>query len=108
WIADGANDARAEVLLAADPIEHPIGDGVVEHAVDRKIAPLHVLFGSAKSDAVGMAAIAVAAVVAKGGHLHLPRAILADAARRQDHNHAEGRSHGQRPPSPEKPPDLLG
>ena len=42
---------------------------IVEQAVDGEMAPRGVLSGRAEGDAVGMAAVAVGGVAAKGGHL---------------------------------------
>ena len=60
--ADGADDARAEVVLAADVINDAASGGVVKHAVDGKIAAVGVFAGGGEVDGIGAAAVGVSLV----------------------------------------------
>ncbi len=67
-IADGADESGFQVFASTDEIQNFVGGGVEHHAIDGEVAALHVLarvFGEA--NLVGMAAVGVADVGAKGG-----------------------------------------
>ncbi len=81
----------AHVRLAADKIDHALGQRIVKHAVDREIAPLGIFLGRAERHLIGMPPVAVGDVAAEGGHFDLPC-----AARPDNRDHAERRPHGQR------------
>ena len=71
-LADGADDARADVLAAADEIEHLAGFRVEHQAVDGEVAAADVFLGrSGIFHAIGMAAVGIADVGAKRGHFDL-------------------------------------
>ena len=48
-IADGAYQAAPKILSAADQIDHSIGERIVNHAVDREVAPVNVLCQASRS-----------------------------------------------------------
>ncbi len=79
-IADGANHACIEIGQTADMVDHSrtqvfaiaqrAQQRIQQEPVDRKIPPLHVLFGAGRiADFVGMAAVGVDAVGAEGRDL---------------------------------------
>ena len=104
-IADRANDPRREIGLTANVIQHARCDRIVEHPVDRKVAPLGIFFGSTERDVLGATTVEVGAFRAKGRDFNLPGRR---ASRRQHDDHAEARSHRQRPAMTEQRPHLLG
>ena len=90
-IADGAEDARAEVVEAADAVDDLFRGGVEEQAVDREVAAGHVqLFVVRVDHMVGAASVAVAAFRAECRDLDGD--IVDD-----DHDDAEGGADGDRP-----------
>ena len=86
-VADGAQDARGEVGPTADEVDHLVGNGVEEHAVDGEIAAFGVAPGRGEGDIDGAAAVDVDAVGAEAGDLELRLAI-------QDADDTEVRADG--------------
>ena len=70
-IADGAQHAFVQIRLAVDVIDELSLERIEEHAVDGEIAALSILAGRRENDLIGTPAVAVSAVAAKRGHLHL-------------------------------------
>ena len=70
-VADSADDFFLQILPAADEIEDFLFEGIVEHAVDRKIAPLRVLRRRCEFDAGGPAAIFIIQVLPESSYLVL-------------------------------------
>ena len=96
--ADGADDPRAQVGFAADPVVQLFAHGVVEQAVDGEVAAAGVGHGVAEHDAARAAAILVIGLGPESGDLE-GLAVF-------DHHHnAELASDGQC--APEKAFDLL-
>ena len=77
--------------------------GIVEKAVDRKVAARGVFLGRAERDAVGMAAVAVGGVAAERGDFD--HAGLSGTDHR---NHSESGPDGQRATAAEQLADLIG
>ncbi len=102
-IADGADDALLEILLAADVIDDLVGDGIEEEAVDREVAALGIVLGVGECDAVGMAAVGVGGVGAERGDFD-----LAGGARAEDRDDAERGADGERAAMAEEIADLIG
>lgn len=103
-VPDGAEDAVCEVLLAFDEIDDMMTEGVVEQAVDRKVAALGVLFGRGEGDPIGSAAIRVDAIGSKSRDLHL---AFSTAATTMDEHHAEGFADRARLMEAENVPDVV-
>ena len=77
-IADAAEDARAEVRLAADEVEDLAGEGIEEKAVDREIPAPRVALGVRERHRLRVASIAIRAVGAEGGDLKFPAVFQHD------------------------------
>jgi hypothetical protein len=71
WRPDSADDFRAQIGFAADPIMQFAFDGIIEEAVDGEIAAAGVGDGVAKNDIGWMASILIIGFGAKGGDLEL-------------------------------------
>jgi hypothetical protein len=67
--ADGAEEFRAQILLAADPVVQLLRDGIKEEAVDGEVAAAGVGLGVAEGDLFRAAAILVVGFGAEGGDL---------------------------------------
>src|SRR5205823_10212002 len=93
-LADGPQDSRFQVLLAADVVDDFAADRVEEHAVDGEVAPQGVLARRAEDDGVGVAAVAVSRVGAEGGDLDLKWPVA--AARPPHLDDAEAGTNGAR------------
>src|SRR5581483_919434 len=66
--ADGADDAGAQVGAPADIVQHFLGNGIEQQAVDGEVAALHVFARiGGVGDFVGMPAVGIQAVAAEGG-----------------------------------------
>ena len=87
-IANGADDAALQIRLAADVVDHLLGERVEEQAVDREVAALGVVLGVGERHRVGMPAVAVGGVAAERGDVDLPGPFRSehgdDAERRPD------------------------
>lgn len=101
-IANSADDAFGEVLLAADVIEDLISDRIEEHTVDGEVAALGVFFRGAEDDVLGTTAIKVGAFGAEGGDFD-----IAGPGGAVDQNHAEGGPDGAGFPAAEEFLDGL-
>ena len=55
--ADGADDFRAQILFAADPIVELFRDRIVEKSVHGEIAPLRIGLGVGEGDLLRMPAV---------------------------------------------------
>ena len=80
--ADGADDFRAQILFAADPVVEFFRERIVEKPVDGEIAALRVGLGIAENDFLRTPAILIIRLGAKGGDLELMFAF-------DDNHHAE-------------------
>ena len=91
-IADGADNAGADIILAADVIEDAIAiERIHQETVDGEVAALDILFGSlGETDFAGVAAIGIGAIIAEGGDLYLA------AIREQHEDYAELRTDRDR------------
>ena len=98
-ISDRADQAAADVFLALDPVNHALRGRIVEHAVDREVAPGDILARRAEPHAVRVAAVGRGRVRPKSGDLEVARAG-------EHHHHAELRADRQA--SRKKPDDLFG
>lgn len=67
--ADGAEEFRAQIAFAADPVVELLGDGVEEKAIDGEVAAGGVGLGVAEGDLFRVAAVLVIGLGAKGGDL---------------------------------------
>ena len=76
-VADGAQDVVLQVGLAADVVDHLVGQRVQEHAVDREVAAGGVELGRAEDDRFGPAAVDIGAITAKGRDLDFDAAARA-------------------------------
>ena len=90
--SDGADHPLGEVFLPAHEVDHPPFQRIVEQAVDGEVAAGGVFLGGTEGDAVGMPAVAIDGVLAKGGHLD-----HAGLRGPRDGDHAEGGADGQGP-----------
>ena len=77
-IADAAEDACAEVRLAADEVEDLAGEGIEEQAVHCEIPPSCVALGVREGNRLRVATIAIRAVRAEGGDLKFPAVFQHD------------------------------
>ena len=59
-----------EVGLAVDVVADGVGGGVVEEGVDGEVAAQGVFAGVGEGDALGVAAVGIGGVGAKGGDVH--------------------------------------
>src|SRR5207237_5898224 len=80
--ADGADDSRSHIRLAADPIAQFLSHRIEEQAVDSEIAAARVSHRIAEHYVIGMAAVVVIGFGAKGRDLKLVRAF-------DDYHHSE-------------------
>jgi hypothetical protein len=88
-LADGADEAGAEIVAATDEVENFAGARIEEQGVDGEVAAADVFFGGAgEDDVVGMPAVGIAHIGAEGGHLDL-QGIL------DDNDDAELRADGK-------------
>src|SRR5262249_27065031 len=102
-VADRADQALAQINLAADKIDNLPGKRIEKHAVDREIAAFGVFLRRTESNLIRMAAVAVADVLTERGHFDLPC-----AARSNDGHHAKCRAQSERFSFVEHPANLLG
>ena len=79
-----------QVPLAVDVVNHQFRKRIEKQPVDRKVAPLGVQLGRSERHMVRTPAIAVAALLAKHGHVD-----LTGPTRPQHHDHAKGRADCQ-------------
>ena len=98
-ISDRADHAVADVFLALDPVHHASLDRIVEHAVDREVAPGDILARRAEPHAVRVAAVG-------RGRVRPESRDLETALAGEHHHHAELRADRQA--SRKKPDDLFG
>ncbi len=101
-VADGAEDAVAEVGLTPDVVDHLAGGRIEEHTIDREVAPRGVDLGRAEDDRLGMTAVDIRPIAPEGGHLHL---LIGLRAAHPDHPKRDPHGDG---PVPEHVHDLLG
>ena len=87
-IADRSNVTLAQITLAPDEVEHLLLQRVVEHAVDREITPLSILFRRTERHRIRPPSIGVNAVAPKGRDFDIPRSLGAN-----DHNNAKRDTH---------------
>ena len=67
-VADRSNDPGLDVLAAADIIDHALLGWIVQEAVDREIAPQHILTRIGKRDTDRPPPVDVSLIGAKRGH----------------------------------------
>src|SRR4051812_31271864 len=70
-IADRTYHPAAKILLAVDKIDDLLGDWIEEQAIDREVATFGIVLGGGEVDGVGMTAVAVSSIAAKGGDFDL-------------------------------------
>ena len=80
--ADGADDFRAQILFAADPVVDFFGNRIVKQSVDGEIAAQRIGLGAGENNFCRAAAIPVIRLGAKRGDLELLSAF-------DDNHHAE-------------------
>ena len=68
-VADGPDQAPAQVFPAVHQVDDAILHRVVHHRVDGEVPSLDVLFQGAVTDVDGMAAVVVGTVATEGGDL---------------------------------------
>ena len=98
-VADGADDAGAQVLLPADEVDHLAAQRVEEEPVDGEVTALRVLARRAEAHAARPAAVDVGVVGAEGRHRERDAVLdhQDDAELRADrHGAPEERLHGLR------------
>ena len=76
---------------------------IIEHAVDREIAPLGIFLGRAENDAARMPAVEIFGIASKRGHFHLPSPGMPNHS-----DHAEGGPDCQGMSPAEKAANLVG
>ncbi len=81
-LADGADDFRAQIFFAADPVVDFFCERIVEKSVDGEIAARRVGLGVGEDDFFRTAAILIIRLGAEGGDLELMSAL-------DDDHHAE-------------------
>src|SRR5580658_7484478 len=80
-ITDGSNDASFEILASADKIQHLVCDRIEQQAVNCEVAAFHIFtWILAEANLIGMTAVAISDVTAKGGNLNDLVFVLADQA----------------------------
>ncbi len=94
-LADGPHDAAAQVVDAADEVDHAIFQRIVEQAVDREVAAVGVGLGRAELDRVGMPAVAVRRRPGETWPLRPVRPACGPTTRDHAKLHADG--HGSPP-----------
>jgi hypothetical protein len=82
-IADSGDDSFSKVALTVDIVIELIGNRIVKHSVDGKIAPQGIFPGGSEYHGFRMTAVARSGIAAEGGHLY--RLFPID-----DGNHTEG------------------
>ena len=75
-LTDGAEYARLEVCPATDVIHQGVLKWIEKHAVDREVATQGVLPTRGKHHGIGMPAIAIGDIAAKGRDFHLQEAFF--------------------------------
>src|SRR6185437_5486369 len=72
WLANGANQFSLEIGAPPNKVQHLAARRIIEQAIDREIAALHVLFGRiGEAHRIRMPSIAVADIATVGGDLNV-------------------------------------